>query len=248
MTQIARSVSSCLRVLWNKEVRDLEKEPIMAFIYATLFLLSLPFLFFSDFQHFALSLVMSHLAFILKPSFSNRHVGHLCLLSCSAKQAVMQIHLPWERPLLTWMITSAREHFQPVQCSSGGLGSMWCCLGPCTSWQLSHHALWSQVQLVALLPCGNVLSSSGFRIAVVTSRFWLLPEILDVFGSNKLTEFFCCLLDGNQLILHFDHVRCDYFHLTLNVFTETGFICAWCGISISKLSGFEMGKLHVSFK
>lgn len=106
----------------------------------------------------------------------------------------------------------------------------------------------SQVQLVALLAGGNVLSSSGFRIAVVTSRSWLLPEILDVFGSNKLTGFFCCLLDSNLLVLHFDHVRCDYFHLTLDVFTDTAFIYAWCDISISKLSDFEMGKLHVSFK
>lgn len=83
---------------------------------------------------------------------------------------------------------------------------MWCYLVPCTSWQLSHHMLCSQVQLAALLACGNVLSSSGLSIAVIISRFWLLPEILDVFGSNKLTELFCCLLDGNQLILHFDHV------------------------------------------
>lgn len=74
MTQTAGSVSSYLRVLGNKEVADLEKELVTIFIYTTLFLLSLLFLFFSDFNNFALSLVMSCIYPKAKQSLTNRHV------------------------------------------------------------------------------------------------------------------------------------------------------------------------------
>lgn len=244
MTQTAGSVSSCLRVLGNKEVADLEKELITIFIYTTLFLLSLPFLFFQWFSRFCFfpDDVWSCIYSEAKQPLTNRHKWHLCVFYHPVPNRQQCKSACCERGLSSpgW------SQVQGSILSQYTLLNMWCYLLPCTSWQLSHHALCPQVQLVALLACGNVLSSSGFRIAMVTSRFWLLPEVLDVFGSNKLTGFFCCLLDDNQLILHFDHV--DYFHLTLNVFTDISFIYAWCGISISKLSDFDMGKLRVSFK
>lgn len=186
MTQTAGSVSSCSGGFGNKEVAGLEKELTMVFIYTTL-LLSLPFLFFSNFQApgFFFSLVISHLALTLKPS------SHLltdtsseCLLSTSTNRQQCKSACP-ERELSSpgWsqvlgVFSAGKHHF------SGGLGSMWCYLVPCTSCQLSHHALCSQVQLIALSACGNMLSSSGFMTLVVTSRSWLPPELLDMFWEQ----------------------------------------------------------------
>lgn len=135
MTQTAGSVSSCLRVLGNKEVADLEKELILIFIYTTL-LLSLPFLFFSDFQHFALTLVMSDLTFTQKPS--SHLPADMCdicvsfITQCQTGSRANPLAVREASPHLDdlrWKgAFSAR-----TRCFSGGLGNMWCYLAPYTS-------------------------------------------------------------------------------------------------------------------
>lgn len=156
----------------------------------------------------------------------------------------MQICMPWERSLFTWMITSARGHSQLVLITSQ---EDW---GTCdVILYLVHHASWAITHCApkcSWFPCQPVETHSSSRFRTPVS--WLLPELLDKFGSNKLPGFFCCLLDGNQLILHFDLIGCDSSHLTLNVITDIGFIYGWCGIGTSDFSVFEMRKLHVSFK
>lgn len=160
----------------------------------------------------------------------------------------MEICMLWEKTLLTGWSQVQGGILASTHCFSGELRNMKCYVVPYTLCQLSHHTLCYHVQLVALSACWSTLSSSGFRILVVTSSSRLLCELLDIFGSNKLPGFFCCLLDGSQLVLHIDDVRCDSSHLSLNVITDIGFIYGWWGIGTSNLSDFEMRKLHVWFQ
>lgn len=117
---------------------------------------------------------MSDLALTLK---SSRHLlMESCILWMSLinqhKQAVMQIHMPWGRTLLTWMITSARGHSQPVHIASQ---EDW---GMCdVIWYLVHHAGWAIMHCVPKCSLFLCQPMETRCLQVDLGHCWLIPGL-----------------------------------------------------------------------
>lgn len=125
----AGSVSSCWSGFGNKEVADLGKEQIMIFTYTTLFLLSLPFLFFSNFQlpvflpGDVLSCAYSKAkqlltdSCILWMSLANQHKQAACKSACPERGVSSPGWSQVQGGILSWYSSLLRRTGEPVMLS-----------------------------------------------------------------------------------------------------------------------------------